>query len=171
MPTAVDSRGWGWMTQVVRQRELQASVLQQGEGNALQRQAGHQLHDQHVRSGVLLRGPQALRVRLVRDAAQHDVVGRRREDDRRVPGPRRRRADDPHAGSARIEHSEGDRPRRDRPDLPDDARRQPGAGSGDGTRASRRSAAAARARDRPARSGPACPAATRTPSTTTCSSS
>ena len=32
-PTAVDSRGWGWMTQVVRQRELQASVLQQGEGD------------------------------------------------------------------------------------------------------------------------------------------
>ena len=78
-----------------------------------------------------MRGPEALRVRLVRDAAQHDVVGQRREDDRGVPRPGRRRADDPHAGSARIEHSEGDGPRSDRPDLPDDPRRQPGARSGE----------------------------------------
>ena len=60
--TAVDGRGWGWMTQVVRQREVQASLLQQGEGAAVQRQAGHQLHDRRVRSGALLRGAQALRL-------------------------------------------------------------------------------------------------------------
>ena len=154
---------------VVRRRELQAPVLQQGEGDALQRQAGHQLHDQHLRSGVLLRGPQALRVRLVRDAAQHDVVGQRREDDRGVPRPRRRRAVHPHAGSARVEHSEGHRPRRDRPDLPDDARRQPGAGSGEvlalpAVRPSQLGLGTGRTR-----SGRACLAATRTRSTTTCS--
>ena len=43
------------------------------------------------------------------------------------PGPGRRRADDPDAGSARVEHPEGDRPRRDRVDLPDDSRWPSGA--------------------------------------------
>ena len=170
-PLPVDSRGWGWMTQVVRQRRLQASVLEQGEGTAVQRQAGHQLHDQHVRSGLLLRGPQALRLRLVRDAAQHDVVGRRREDDRGVPWPRRRRADDPHAGSARVEHSEGDRPRRDRIDLPDDPRRSSGAGSGALLALSAVWPPQFGIRTGRPRSGRVCRAATRTPSTTTCSSS
>ena len=157
--------------QVVRRRELQASVLQQGQGTAVQRQASHELHHRLVRSGLLLRGAQALRLRLVRDAAQHDVVGQRREDDRGVPWTRRRGADDSDAGSARVEHSEGDRPRGDRSDLPDHTRRSPGAGSGAVLAFPTVWPSQLRARDKPPRSGPTCRAATRTRSTTTCSSS
>ena len=88
-----------------------APALQPGERAASSGQADHQLHDFELRPRALLRGRQAFRLHLVRDAAQHDVLRRRATDDPGVPS-RRSGSDGPHAGCARIEHSESHRPRR-----------------------------------------------------------
>ena len=125
-PATPDARGWGWQVKASINPGHAAAVLQQGQGTALPGQADHELHDRHLQPGPLLRGGQALRLHLVRDAAQHDVVRRGAADDSGVPR-RGRRADDPHAGCPRVEHSEGDRSRRHRRHRADRRRRPRGA--------------------------------------------
>ena len=90
-----------------------AAALQPGQRAAPPGQADHELHDFELRPRAVLRGRQALRLHLVRDAAQHDVLRRGAAHDDGLPS-RRRRADDPHAGCVRVEHPEGHRPRRAR---------------------------------------------------------
>ena len=63
-----------------------ASLVQQGQGTAAPGQADHQLHHRDLQPGPLLRSGQTLRLHLVRDAAQHDVVRRSAADAARVPG-------------------------------------------------------------------------------------
>ena len=106
-----------------------AAALQPREGTAPPGQADHQLHHLQFRPGAVLRGRQAFRLHLVRDAAQHDVVRRGPAHDPRVPW-RRRRADGAHARRARVEHSEGHRSRRPGHHRADGGRRARGAGCG-----------------------------------------
>ena len=99
-------RAWvGMAGQGQHQPEYAEAVLQQGQRAPLPGQAGHQLHDLELQPRSLLRGGQALRLRLVRDAAQHDVVRRGAAHDPDLPTSRCG-ADDSHARRARSQHAE-----------------------------------------------------------------
>ena len=87
------------------------AAVQPGQRAAPAGQADHQLHDFELRPRAVLRGRQALRLHLVRDAAQHDVLRRREAHADGLPSGGRR-THGPHARRARVEHSEGHRPRR-----------------------------------------------------------
>ena len=106
-----------------------AAALQPRQGAAAAGQADHQLHHFELQSRAVLRSRQALRLHLVRDAAQHDVLRRGAADDGGVPRCRRR-ADDPHARRAGVEHPEGHRSRRPRDHRPDRGRCTRSAGCG-----------------------------------------
>src|SRR5688572_26690004 len=100
-----------------------AAVLQQGQGTAVPGQADHQLHDVQLQPRAVLRTAQALRLHLVRDAAQHDVVRRGAADAADLSWRRWRGADDPDLRRAGIDDPEGHGPRRDRRHRPDGGRR------------------------------------------------
>ena len=106
-----------------------AAALQPRERSAAQRSADHELHDFELRPGAVLRGGEALRLHLVRDAAQHDVVGRDPPHAGRLSA-RRRGAVHPHARCLRVQHPEGHRPRRARHHRADRGRRARSAGCG-----------------------------------------
>jgi len=85
-PLALESRGWGWMSK---------AYVGAGYKRPFYNKAKEMLFgDKQVTSFTIGSFDPELycevrntMVRLVRDAALHDVVGQRREDDRRVPWP------------------------------------------------------------------------------------
>ena len=77
-------------------------AVQYGQAEASGPQTDLQLHGIQVGCRRLLREGQALRLHLVRHAAQHAGVQRHRADDRGVPA-RRRDSHDPGAGRARMD--------------------------------------------------------------------
>ena len=105
------------------------ATLQPRERSAVQRSTDHELHDFQLRSRAVLRSRQAFRLHLVRDAAQHDVVGRSPSNDRGV-SQGGSGADGPHARCLRVEHPEGDRHRRARHHRSHGGRCPRGAGRG-----------------------------------------
>ena len=129
-PAMPDARGWGW--------QVKASINPNTPRPFYNRAKELLLQDKQITSYTMssynpelyCEVRQALRLHLVRDAAQHDVVGRGAADDAGLPRRRRRGADDPHARRARVDDPEGHRPRRHRRHRPDGGRCPRGARRG-----------------------------------------
>ena len=75
-PAKADERGWGWQVKAMMNPATPRPLYNRAKERLLQDKPDHQLHDLELRPRVVLRGRQALRLHLVRDAAQHDVVRR-----------------------------------------------------------------------------------------------
>ena len=83
-PAAVDSRGWGWMTKSYVSASYKRPFYNKAKELLF---SDKQVTSHRSARSIRIYARSALRLRLVRDAAQHDVLGCR-EDDRRVPGAR-----------------------------------------------------------------------------------
>jgi hypothetical protein len=130
-PTAVDSRDWGWMTRSYVGANYKRPFYNKAKEMLF---SGKQVTSYTISS---FDPPFYCEVRkhygYVWFEMQHSTMSwdNVAKMIAACPGPRRCRSVHPHAGSARVEHPEGHRSRRDRPDLPDDPGWQSGAGRGE----------------------------------------
>ena len=95
-PAKPDARGWGWQVKALINPATPRPFYNKAKELLFQDKQITSYTISTLQRGFLLRGRQTLRLHLVRNAAQHDVVRRSAPDDPRVSG-RQCRADDPHA--------------------------------------------------------------------------
>ena len=112
-PAKADARGWGWQVKAMMNPATPRPLYNKAKELLFQDKQITSYTISTFNPELYCEVGQALRLHLVRDAAQHDVVRRGAPHAAHLPG-RGRGAHAAHVRCARVEHSEGHRPRRHR---------------------------------------------------------